>query len=241
MKNQKNLFLQITTRLLFLVLVATTIIGCSSQKAWVYTPNQYQRTAVVSTKKAVVLPFEDTRENRNDNDALLYLIPLFPYGWQDLNVPEGEQMHLNSGLWTNYKPTEDFAKALAAELETAHYFKEAYFDFKKTDSGYIFKGKILNTHYEGKIFSYGLSAYGPLLWFFGLPATDISNELSVELSMMEANTEKVVFSKSYTAPTYNVTSSMYTIKNDFNYSAMLKDIFREFCNDLEPYFGVSKK
>ena len=59
----------------------------------------------------------------------MYLIPLMPFGWQTLDVPEGQQMHIFSGMWTNYKPSEDYPKALAEELTNANIFDEAYFDF----------------------------------------------------------------------------------------------------------------
>jgi hypothetical protein len=92
---------------------------------------------------------------------MLYLIPLFPFGWQDFKVPEGSQTHMTSGLWINYKPTEDFAKALATELQNARVFQEAYFDFGRGNADIIVHGKILGTQYSGKAISYGLSAFGP--------------------------------------------------------------------------------
>jgi len=63
--------------------------------------------------KAVVLPFEDLRTNENNNYWAMYMIPLMPFGWSNYSAPEGAQMHMNSGLWVNYKPTEDYPKALA--------------------------------------------------------------------------------------------------------------------------------
>jgi len=216
-----------------LFFIATSVItSCANQKAWVYSGNQYTAMEVVS-KKAVVIPFEDARQNDNHNYFALYMIPLFPFGWQTFTVPEGSQMHMNSGLWTNYKPTEDYAKALASDLKNLNYFEEAYFDFKKGDSDYIFTGKILNTDYHGKIISYGLSVYGPLLWFFCLPSSYITNNLEVELNCTDAHSGKVLFTKIYKSPEYSEVSIIYALQNDFNYAAMLKDIYKEFINDLQ--------
>jgi len=80
-------------------------------------PECISRHTPLSSKKAVVLAFEDLRKNENSNNTLLCLIPLFPFGWQDLNVPEASAVHVASGLWINYKSREDLAKALATELK----------------------------------------------------------------------------------------------------------------------------
>jgi len=221
-----------------LVFVSVFISGCMSQKSWVYKPNIYEQTSVIADKATVVLPFSDQRDDVNKNMIMLYLIPLMPFGWADYNIPEGAQMHLNSGLWTNYKPTEDFAKALAQELENAHIFKEAYFDFNKKDSDIIIKGEIINTKYSGKIITYGLSIYGPLLWFIGLPSGTVNNELAIKLSCTDARTNKLLFSKTYSAPGYNKISWIYLLPNDFNYSSMLKDLYKQFILDLRNEQGI---
>ena len=148
------------------------------------------------------------------------------------NVPEGYQMHITSGLWINYKPTEDFAKALATELQNAQIFKEAHFDFGRGDANIIVNGKILGTQYNGKILSYELSAFGPLLWLFGLPAGTFSNDLSIELRCIDAGSNRQLFSKTYTAPTYSKTAWIYSLPSDFNYSEMLKALYKEFLSDL---------
>lgn len=216
------------------LMMVTIVTGCASQKAWVYQPNTYSSTQSGSTKTAAVLPFDDARKNENKNCIAMYLIPLMPYGWADFNTPEGVQMHITSGMWLNYKPTEDYAKALAEESRKAGVFKEAYFDYRKGNSDYFIQGKIVNTKYEGKIFSYGFSAYGPLLWFFGLPAAHTENELTIELSCVDSKTDKVVFSKSYQATPRSNVSFIYTMKNDFNYSEMLAEVYKQFFRDIKP-------
>ena len=72
------------------VLAATALsmlltAGCSSQKSWVYAPSPFQDKEPLRSKKAVVQPFDDLRENLNSNLMMLYLIPLLPFGWQDFN------------------------------------------------------------------------------------------------------------------------------------------------------------
>ena len=121
------------------------ITGCQSQKSWVYAPNQFQDRQPLSSKKAIVQPFDDLRRNDNSNYLMLSFIPLFPFGWADFKAPDGQAEHITSGLWVNYKPTEDFPKALASELQNARIFREAHFDFGRGDADIIVNGRILNT------------------------------------------------------------------------------------------------
>lgn len=222
-----------------LILSTLLIMGCQSQKAWVYAPNQFQDKQALSSKKAVVQPFDDLRENNNSNNIRFYLIPLFPFGWADLKVPEGAQHHVFSDLWINYKPTEDFPKALASEVQNARIFKEAHFDFGRGDADIIVSGKILNTEYSGKVFSYGLSVYGSLLWVVGLPAGTASNDLSVELHCIDASSNRQLFAKTYKVPTYSRWGWIYSMPNDFNYPDMLKDIYKQFVSDLSASSALS--
>jgi hypothetical protein len=217
---------------LTLSFIVVLLAGCASQKAWVYAANPPRDSVPLSNKRAVVLPFEDMRNNENTNLVALYAIPLVPFGWQDLNVPEGQAMHATSGLWTNYKPSEDYPKALASEVQNARLFKETYFDFKRGDADVIISGKILNTNYNGKLITYGLSIMGPMLWFIGFPATAVSNELSVELKVADARSNDVVLVKTYTVDPVTKVGWIYAMPSDFNYAEMLKGVYTMFVADL---------
>lgn len=219
------------------VLVCLTIAfcsGCASQKTWVYHANTFAIVGSNTERKVAVLPFEDSRANENQNIWGIYLIPIVPYGPQNLNCPEGISQHANSGLWVNYKPTEDFPKALAEDLRNTHMFSDAFFDFRRESGDYAVKGKILSTKYVGRIISYGLSVYGPDLWLIGLPATWTENNLSIELALVDSKTEKVLFSKTYTATPHSGCSWIYCINSDFNYAEMLAELNKQFCTDIQP-------
>lgn len=215
-----------------LALIVTS--GCANQKTWVYRANTYSPAATSSGKKAVVLAFTDARENKNSNAALMYMVPLMPCGWQNLNAPEGVQMHMNSGMWVNYKPTEDFPKALAEDLRNTGMFADAFFDYRRDNSDYAVTGRILTTQYKGYLFSYGLSVYGPLLWLFGFPAVHTGNELSVELALTDSKNEQPLFTKIYTATPRKDLSWIYVLKDDFNYAEMLAEVNQQFCRDIQP-------
>jgi hypothetical protein len=222
----------IRSALVSLAIAFTT--GCTPQRAWVYHSNSYPAAVTGTGKTVAVLAFEDARENKNTSLYGMYLVPLVPYGWMDYHAPEGVNMHMNSGLWMNYKPTEDYPKALAEDLKKTGLFSDAFFEFRRASSDYAVKGKILNSKYTGRVFSYGLTFAGPILWFIGFPSTSVSTDLSVELSLVESKTDKALFTKVYTAPHRCDVSWLYVPKNDFNYSEMLAELNKQFCQDIQP-------
>ena len=217
---------------LIAILLLTSVVGCSTQRAWVYRSNDYAANAGRPQKSVVVLPFHDSRDNANENRIAFYLIPLFPYGYADFKVPEGEQAHITSGLWTNYKPTEDFPKALAQELTATGRYKEASFSFRSDNADYVLKGDIVNTDYDGITLSYGLSVYGPLFWLIGLPAGTVDNDLTVKLSCTDGHTGAVLFERQYSADHFHDLFWVYDMPNDFNYPDMLRSVYGRFVSDL---------
>ena len=99
-------------RILILLTISLSLLGCSSQKAWKYGPEPFISGVPPQVDKTVVVtPFNDQRINENNNMVAIYLIPLMPFGWQDLNTPEGVQYHLTSGLWI-WRPNEVLLKLL---------------------------------------------------------------------------------------------------------------------------------
>mgnify|MGYP001163300003 CR=1 FL=1 len=217
---------EVVRYLFFMVILALFLLcGCANQRAWTYKAEPYVKMAPVLNKSVAVPPFSDQRENTNSNYAMMYLVPLMPFGWQDLNTPEGVQMHLNSGLWI-FKPNEDFAKATAEELNNTSMFKEVFFTHRASDADLTLKGKIISTNYNGKMITYGLSAYGPLLWFIGFPATYVENALELQLELIEGKTNEVLWQKSFKKDQNHV-SVIYAMQPDFMYDSLLKEVMNE--------------
>jgi hypothetical protein len=214
--------------------VVAITAGCSSQKTWVYHANTYPAPAASTGKKVAVLPFEDGRTNINHNEAMLALLPLIPYGWQHLDTPEGISAHIDSGLWLNFKPSEDFPKAVAEDLKNTGLFSDSYFAYQREGSAYAVEGTILNTRYDGYMITYCLGADGVYLWFLGFPAGRTENQMSVDLRLVDSSTGETLFSKTYTAAPKKDVSWIYDIKNDFHYADMMSEINLQFCHDIEP-------
>ena len=208
-----------------LIIAFFLLSGCASQRAWTYKAEPYVRANPIINKSVAVPPLADHRENLNNNMMMLYLVPLMPFGWQDLNTPEGVQMHANSGLWI-FRPNEDFAKAIAEELNNTSMFKEVFFTHRPNDADLIFRGKIISTKYNGTLITYGLSVYGPLLWFIGLPASYVENQLALQLELVEAKTMTVLWQQSFNRDA-SALSILYAMQPDFMYDNLLKDIMKE--------------
>lgn len=185
--------------------VSLILSGCASQKAWKYGPEAAINTLPLLDTSVVVTPFDDQRINENSNRYAMYLIPLMPFGWQDLNTPEGVQMHANSGLWL-WKPNEDIAKATAEEVENTSIFKEVFFGNRASEGDLLLKGSIKSSKYNGKIITYGLSVYGPALWWIGLPSTSIDNELVLNFKLIDQKNNSVLWQKDYREEVSKVSS-----------------------------------
>jgi len=76
------------------------------------------------------------------------------------------------------------------------------------------------------MFSYGLSIYGPLLWFFFFPADYVSNDLSLQLQLVDLKTQDVLWEQSYKKEDSRI-SIIYALQPDFMYDKFLKDIMKE--------------
>lgn len=227
-----------TLQFTFLIL----LFGCASQKSWVYKTNEYQSNSLFSPQRVVVLPFNDARNNLNSGGLGLGYIPLFPFGWQKFDVPEGSPTHIVSAAWVNYNPKEDFAKALAQELNAGNVFKEAFFGYSKENADLAIEGKIISTRFKSKMFTYCLSLWGGVFWYLGAPMCHVVNEMTIELRVKNVPDGSILFSKEYTATPYKKTMWLYGgAKSDFNYSSMLAEVYKRFVEDYKYKFDSPSK
>jgi hypothetical protein len=206
-------------KIFFAILLILAFGSCTHDAAWVY-------------KKVALLPFFDKRSLKNKDALWLASVPLAPYGYQNLRRPETLPHHINSDLWLNYNPAEDFARALMDELEAAKIFKSVFFASTPQESNYYIEGIIINTNYRGRRLSYGLGILSPALWHFGFPASYISNDLQIKLSLIETKTKKVIFSKNYKANNYSEIGWLYKLPNDLHYFEMLAILYQQFTQDI---------
>lgn len=160
--------------------------GCGTTAKFVY-PAQMDNLAQISSspvteKSLAVLPFDDYRSDENSAMFGMYLIPLMPFGWGTYDRPDAATMFLSITAY-DITPSEDLAKAAAVSFRHSNLFKDVFFTFggEKNNADFILKGRLKVMRYRGKVFSYGLSIEGPLLWFLGAPAGTSENQLALEL------------------------------------------------------------
>lgn len=212
--------------------------GCASQRVWTYKAESYVKTEPLVNKTVAVIPLTDRRENINKNMLGIGMIPLVPYGWQDMYTPEGGQRHVTSGIWL-FKPSEDLAKAIAEELHNSSIFKEVFFTNRATEGELVLRGEIKSTFFKGKQYTYCLSAMGVYLWFIGLPAASAQNDLEISLQLEDSATGKILWAESY-KKSKSATSWIYVMKPDFFYDSLLKEIMKEVIPSLKAKFASQR-
>ena len=208
------------------LLFFVTLTGCASSRSWSYTPEPRSASEHLANVSVIVLPFEDRRPKENSNFIFIYLIPLVPFGWMDYETPEGPQMHVNSGLW-QFRPADDFARAVAQEIDNARIFRETFVGNRASEADYVLLGEITSTKYEGKIITYGLSVYGPLLWFFGYT----SNGLTLTLKLAKTPASPAIWTHTVNGQASAV-SWIYALQPDFTYDQLLKAGLRDALTSL---------
>jgi hypothetical protein len=137
------------------------------------------------------MPFRESRPSANRSGTMfLYLIPLMPFGWLDYERPEAAHMFMTISSF-GFDLDEDLGKAATRSLTDSTLFKRAYFTLggELREADVVFQGVARSTRYDGKIYSYGLSVVGPLLWIFGLPlgSSKVSIDYGFELADRNGN------------------------------------------------------
>src|SRR5436309_9761223 len=178
-------------RLLAGTVLLIALAGCNTQAKWTYPldPSTLYRSTLQQRPDLVVavLPFKEARPVTNRAATFfLYLIPLMPYGWVNYERPEAARM-FNTIAKYELQLDEDLGKAASRSFVDSLLFRRVYFTLggETREADLILRGTALHTTYNGKIISYGLSVYGPLLWFIGLPAGTSTNLLDITLSLTD--------------------------------------------------------
>lgn len=218
-----------------LLAIMPMLFSCQVQKGWVYKPNTYRHTEK-NMEKVYVHTFQDCRDRKNQEASLLYLIPFVPFGWQNLSMPEHIQQYVLPTHWEDFNPKIDFAQALVEEIKKGSHFKEVLYTNDIVESAYQIQGKIINTDYRSKIYSYCMSFGGGFLWFLGFPVGSFNNNLEIELTCYDANGD-VFLQKTYHPKQYKKTVWIYKPKGDFEFASLLKSAYADFIRDFNNYLS----
>ncbi len=214
------------------------LLGCNTQAKWTYPVNPqnlYKTSGEGSNLTIAVLPFREDRPVRNRSATfLLYLIPLMPFGWVTYERPEAARM-FNTIASYEMQLDEDLAKAAARSLEQSGLVRKAYFTFggETREADYVLRGTAEETRYYGRIISYGLSVYGPLLWFVGLPAGTSANAVRFSLVLEDLDGEEV-WRHEFSGETSITQGLYYNWGNDtINFAVLMEKAMNRSLADLD--------
>lgn len=214
-------------------------VGCGTTAKFVYpadgrTVKKVSKSPIYPARVAVV-PFEDMRGDKNQSGTyFLYMIPLMPCGWGKYERPDAARM-FNTVNEFQFDAGEDLAKAAAYSLSKSGLFQDAFFTYggDKDRAEYLLKGEMFSTTYKGTLWTYGLSVYGPLLWFFGLPAGTSYNELILSMSLTDLSTGQPVWTKKYNVNDKIVQGLYYKMGHDVKgYSQLMQNIMNDAVMDI---------
>jgi len=209
-----------------MALMTLSLVGCATRASFVYKPSGPVATGAKTLPlKVAVNNFEDERQNENTNASVLYWIPLVPYSSLTYDRPDGANGFLFHSAY-NFRPSEDYARAVVDELRQNGYFEEVFQTQRQNEPNVdlIVTGKIKKSRYDAKFISYGLSVYGPVLWFLGLPVGTTHNEVDLVLEMRRASDKRLLWSHEVKGEYEKTVGFYYNWGADFDgYPAILGD------------------
>ena len=225
-------------KIFFFLAFPLLLSGCGTTAKFVYPANSRELTEIstipVYNKKIAVMPFDDCRNDENQSGTLfLYLIPLSPFGWIEYQRPDAASMFVSIANY-EFTPSEDLAKAAAVSLRRSNLFEDAFFTYggEKAMADFVLEGRIESTYYKGRIFTYGLSLDGPVLWFIGAPAGTSLNRLTLKLTLRN-KMKKIIWEYTFNREDYIIQWLYYRMGYDAKlYPRIMQQCMNEAIQDL---------
>jgi curli biogenesis system outer membrane secretion channel CsgG len=227
-------------RLTIVMLLMTGLLtGCGATAKFIYPSNASDLVRLSDKpefdKTVAVLPFDEERNDSNQAGTyFLYLVPFMPYGWATYERPDAARYFVTLSQF-EFNVSEDLAKAAVTSIRKSGLFKDVFFSYggDKDKADLILKGEVISTKYEGSIYSYGLSLYGPLLWIFGLPAGSSTDNLGLKFSLVDLKTSKILWESSYTGEETISQGYYYNWGHDVRgYSILMEKAMNEALKDM---------
>ena len=168
-----------------------------------------------ATKSVAVMPFMDqrgakyfdpsqaglasARPSGDHGSFFLALIPFMPFGYVEKEQPELSEDFVSLERF-HFDVQNDLAAAAFASLKSSNLFSEvkrANTAAQAADADYIWRGSVTSTFYRGRIFTYGISVFSPILWVVGIPDGSSTNELGVKFELVDRASGNVVWEYNY--------------------------------------------
>jgi len=215
------------------------VTGCGTTAKFVYPGKMNSLveldSAPIHPQKVAVIPFDDCRNDDNQMGTIfLQYVPLMPFGYVDYDRPDAARWFVSIDRF-EFSPSEDLAKAAAVSLRRSNLFEDAFFTFggEKANADLVLEGKIISTHYYGRLFSYGLDFAGVYLWILGAPCGTSSNRLALHLTLKN-KAKKIIWEYSFDRDDY-LTQWLYCrLGHDAkSYSVLMEQAMNEAIRDLD--------
>ncbi|MCA9421594.1 MAG: hypothetical protein KC592_11265 [Nitrospira sp.] len=182
---------------LFVLIVAicclSTVTGCLGKRDWQYPPASTgsflkDKAASPIPAKAIVLPLEDLRGNEVKEEYWKAAIPLVPYGDTRYQRPETAKNPEEVDV-VKFDPPNDLARSIAAELNHADVFSSVNFAKEEGEqpADLVFRGRLRSTDWNRRLYSYLLAPVGVVFWMLGLPMSETTTALELELRLTPLN------------------------------------------------------
>ena len=168
-----------------------------------------------ATKSVAVMPFMDqrgakyfdpsqaglasARPSGDHGSFFLALIPFMPFGYVEKEQPELSEDFVSMERF-HFDVQNDLAAAAFASLKSSNLFSEvkrANNAAQAADADYIWRGSVTSTFYRGRIFTYGISVFSPILWVVGIPDGSSTNELGVKFELVDRASGNVIWEYNY--------------------------------------------
>jgi hypothetical protein len=179
--------------LILFILTVGLLSGCLGNRDWQYPPStsgaylEAKADAVVPGK-AIVLPLEDLRGQGVKEEYWKATIPLVPYGDTMYERPEAAENPEEVDV-VRFDPPHDFAKAIAAELSQAGIYSSVKYaqDDRQEPADVAFRGRLRSTEWKRRLYSYLFAPLGTVFWFLGLPMSETTTGLQLDLRLTPVN------------------------------------------------------
>ncbi len=217
-----------------------SLTGCLGNRNWQYPPlasGTYlsAKADAVVPAKAIVLPLEDLRGKGVKEEYWKAAIPLVPYGDTIYERPEAAE-HPEQVDIVRFDPPQDFAKAIAAELNQAGIFSSVKYakDVQQEPAEVALRGQLRSTEWKRRLYSYLLAPVGVVFWMLGLPMSETTTDLELDLRLTPVNEpNKALWSMTMDYEGSQLDSPYYNLKDAAeSYPEALQEALKPAIADL---------
>ena len=226
--------------LILVILVMMAISGCLGNRDWQYPPSASgtyleSKAASAVAATAIVLPLEDLRGTDVKEEYWKAAIPLVPYGDTLYERPETVESPEQVDV-VRFDPSQDFAKAIAAELSQAEIYSSVKYakDATQEPADLAFRGRLRSTDWKRRLYTYLLGPVGTVFWMLGLPMSETTTGLELDLRLTPVNDPtKVIWNMTMDFEGKQFDSPYYGLQNAVeSYPEALQEALKPAISDL---------